>query len=84
LPEPTVTRTRGAFGGVPGQYDIPRRTDAPWVNAYFQTSLPVSASSATTLDPAAKYMTLLMTIGDDPPGSYAQACASFDTLAGVI
>src|SRR5690349_13819949 len=60
---PAVKRILAGFDPSPGQNATPRALVLPFGTLYSQTNLPVSASSASTREPAGRYMMLLMTIG---------------------
>src|SRR6266545_3190008 len=72
---PAVTNTRAAVVPSPGQYPTPRRDTAPAPGpppiSRCQITLPVSASRATTVLPAGRYMTPATTSGtaSEPPRS---------------
>src|SRR5262247_1741787 len=100
---PAVTKTRAASLPSPGQYPPPRRDTAPRCGlpaiSRCQITFPVSASSATTVLPAGRYITPATTSGtaSDPVSSalpprpaggggklYVHAFASFATLPALI
>src|SRR5438105_11403486 len=60
---PAVKRMRGGVVPSPGQNATPREPVLPIGSLYSHTSLPLSASSASTRPPAGRYITPLMTIG---------------------
>src|SRR5262245_47875600 len=60
---PAVKRIRAGVELSPGQNATPRAVVLPAGSLYSQTSLPVSASRASTRPPAGRYMTPLITIG---------------------
>src|SRR5438477_12094157 len=61
--DPAVKSIRGGIVPSPGQNATPRELVLPVGSLYSQTSLPLSASRASTRPPAGRYITPLITIG---------------------
>src|SRR6185295_9127859 len=61
--DPAVKSIRGGVVPSPGQNETPRDPVLPVGSLYSQTSLPLSASRASTRPPAGRYITPLITIG---------------------